>query len=132
MTSVLIKVAKCCDLHFSRGGCDIFLVNKQFFQQKVGSFVITSKFFATISAQIIVYVNDDARDYFIGKVDKKFPVFGTLYYKNNSSYTGHFQSGKRHGHGIFKATDGTKYEGQFQGTILTNIFASTNDTINFG
>jgi hypothetical protein len=69
--------------------------------------------FSRISAQIIIYKNDD-RDYFVGKVEKKQPVFGTLYYKNNSSYTGHYLAGKRHGSGTFLGADGTRYEGEFR------------------
>lgn len=66
-----------------------------------------------ISASIIIYVNDLHRDYFVGTVENKLPVWGTLYYKNNSSYTGPFKSNKRSGNGTFLSRDGIKYNGQF-------------------
>jgi hypothetical protein len=36
-----------------------------------------------------------------------------MYYKNNSTYVGHFVNGKRNGNGIFTASDGTVYDGEF-------------------
>jgi hypothetical protein len=37
-----------------------------------------------------------------------------MYYKNNSSYTGPFKSGKREGNGTFLLSDGTKFVGEFK------------------
>jgi hypothetical protein len=37
-----------------------------------------------------------------------------MYYKNNATFVGHFENGKKNGNGTFTAPDGTVYEGHFK------------------
>ena len=85
-------------------------------------YILISKVYitSTISAQIIIYKNDK-RDYFIGTISGKMPVFGTMYYTNNSSYFGHFENGKRNGDGTLLQIDGTSFVGNFiDDEVITN------------